>query len=126
MADAARILLADDDALSRRFVGALLRQQGHEVHEATDGEEALRLAFDLAPRLIVLDVVLPVRDGYEVLMALKEDATTRRIPVLLLSVRSREEDIVKGLKLGAEEYVTKPFNTQELLLRVKKILGRTW
>jgi len=126
VAEPARILLADDDALSRRFVGALLRQQGHEVHEAADGEAALRLAFDLAPRLIVLDVVLPLRDGYEVLAALKEDATTRRIPVLILSVRSREEDIVKGLKLGAEEYVTKPFNTQELLLRVKKILGRTW
>ena len=125
-AQAARILVVDDDALTRRFVGGLLRQQGHEVHEARDGEEALRITGDLLPRLVVLDLVMPVKDGYEVLEALKADPKTRRIPVLVLSMRSREEDIVKGLRLGAEDYVIKPFNTQELMLRVRKILDRTW
>ncbi len=125
-AQAARILVVDDDALTRRFVGGLLRGQGHEVHEAQDGEEALRLAGELLPRLVILDLVMPMKDGYEVLEALKADAKTRRIPVVILSMRSREEDIVKGLRLGAEDYVTKPFNTQELLLRVRKILDRTW
>lgn len=124
--EAARILVADDDTLTRRFVAALLRQQGHEVREAADGEEALRLAFELTPRLVLLDLVMPMKDGYEVLETLKSDANTRRIPVLILSVRSREEDIVKGFKLGAEDYVVKPFNTQELMQRIRKILERTW
>lgn len=125
-AQAARILVVDDDALTRRFVGGLLRQQGHEVHEAQDGEEGLRLAGELLPRLVVLDLVMPMKDGYEVLEALKADPKTRRIPVLVLSMRSREEDIVKGLRLGAEDFVTKPFNTGELMLRIRKILDRTW
>jgi DNA-binding response OmpR family regulator len=126
VAPAARVLLVDDDALTRRFVGELLRQQGHEVHEARDGEEGLRLAREIQPRLVVLDLVMPIMDGYGVLESLKADEATRRIPVLILSVRSREEDIVKGLKLGAEDFVTKPFNAGELMLRIRKILDRTW
>lgn len=123
---AARILLADGDALARRFVKSLLQQHGHEVIEAEDGEQALRLAAEGAPALLVLELVLPLKDGSEVLETLKADARTRRLPVLILSVRSREEDVVRGLKLGAEDYVTKPFHAQELLLRVRKILERTW
>jgi len=111
--------------MARRFVAGLLRQQGHEVEEAADGEAALRSARERRPQLIVLEMVMPGRDGGEVLEALKGDAATRRIPVLVLSVRSREEDIVRGLELGAEDYITKPFHTQELLLRVRKILART-
>jgi DNA-binding response OmpR family regulator len=122
----ARILLADDDPLTRRFLGGLLRQQGFEVHEAADGDAALRAVAEMHPRLVVLDLVMPGKDGYEVLETLKADPATRRIPVLILSVRSREEDVVKGLRLGAEDYVTKPFNAQELVLRVRKILERTW
>jgi DNA-binding response OmpR family regulator len=122
----ARILLADGDSLTRRFVKSLLQRQGHEVIEAEDGEEALRAAAESAPALLVLELVLPLKDGFEVLETLKADARTRRLPVLILSVRSREEDVVKGLKLGAEDFVTKPFHAQELLLRVRKILERTW
>lgn len=122
---AARVLLAESDPVARRFVAGLLRQQGHEVDEAADGEAALRAARERRPHLIVLETVLPGRDGGEVLEALKADAATRRIPVLVLSVRSREEDVVRGLEIGAEDYVTKPFHTQELLLRVRKILART-
>jgi DNA-binding response OmpR family regulator len=111
--------------MARRFVGGLLRQQGHEVEEVADGEEALRAARERRPQLIVLEMVLPGRDGGEVLEALKAGPETRRIPVLVLSVRSREEDVVHGLEIGAEDYMTKPFHTQELLLRVRKILART-
>src|SRR5262245_10708779 len=125
-ANPARVLVADDDPLTRRFVGGLLRQKGHEVHEASDGEEALRAVHEHHPRLVILDIVMPMKDGYEVLEALKANPQTKGIPVLILSVRSREEDIVKGLKLGSEDYVTKPFNAQELMVRVGKILERTW
>jgi DNA-binding response OmpR family regulator len=123
---AARILVADADPLALRFVASLLRQQGHEVRETGDGEETLRAVLDQPPRLVILDLVLPGKDGYEVLEALKKDPVTRRLPVLVLSVRSREEDIVKALRMGAEDFVAKPFNAQELLLRVGKILDRTW
>jgi len=121
----ARVLLAEGDPMARRFVAGLLRQQGHEVEEAADGEAALRAARERRPQLIVLEMILPGRDGGEVLEALTADTATRRIPVLVLSVRSREEDIVRGLEIGAEDYITKPFHTQELLLRVRKILART-
>ena len=121
----ARILLVDGDAVARRFVASLLRQHGHEVEEAADGETALRAAREHRPDLIVLEMVLPGRDGAEILESLKAGAETRRVPVLVLSVRSREEDVVHGLEIGAEDYVTKPFHTQELLLRVRKILART-
>ncbi len=121
-----RILVVDDDAMVRRFIGALLKDRGYEVHEAGDGEEAIRLALPLQPRLILLDLVMPLMDGYGVLGGLKGDPATRRIPVMILSMRDREEDIVKGLSLGAEDYMTKPFGARELLARIRKILDRTW
>jgi len=122
----ARIVVADGDSLTRRFLGGLLRQQGHEVVEAEDGDQALRRSREQDTRLLIVDALLPLRDGYEVLETVKADAATRRVPVLMLSARSREEDVVKGLRLGAEDYVTKPFNTQELMLRIRKILDRSW
>ena len=120
-----RILIADGDPLARRFVGALLANSGYEVHQTEDGESALRGASALGPRLLVIDVVLPGMDGFEVLNALKGDPGRARMPVMILSVRDREEDVVKALDLGAEDYVIKPFNTQELLARIRRILERT-
>ncbi len=125
MADTDAILIADSDPVLRRFVGALLSHNGYRAHEAPDGETAVRLAAALRPRLIVLDVQLPGRDGFEVINSLKADAATARIPLLVLSVRDREEDVVKALNLGAEDYVSKPFSTQELLARIRKILARS-
>jgi DNA-binding response OmpR family regulator len=123
-ADGATILVVDDDAVARRFLAGLLGGRGYEVYEAADGAAALNAAGSLQPRLVLLDLVMPDRDGYEVLESLKADPATRRIPVMILSARAREEDVVKGLELGAEDYLTKPFNTLELLVRVRKILAR--
>ncbi len=119
-----RILIVDDDPVVRRFVGGLLNENGYEVREAEDGEEALRVAGTLAPALILLDLVMPFRDGFEVINGLREDPATRGIPVIVLSVKDREEDVVKALKLGADDYMTKPFSTQELLARIRKLLDR--
>ncbi len=118
------VLIVDDDALVRRFVGELLHAHGYDVHLAEDGEAALRQVGELRPDLVLLDLVMPYKDGFEVLNALKHDPATREIPVMILSVRDREEDVVKGLNLGAEDYMRKPFSTQELLARVRKILDR--
>ena len=120
-----RILIADGDPLVRRFVGALLVNNGYDVHLAEDGEAVLRSAVAQKPRLLLIDLVLPGKDGFEVLHALKEDPATARLPVLILSVKDREEDVVKALSLGAEDYLSRPFSTQELLARIRRILERT-
>lgn len=125
MTEPIAILIADSDTMVRRFVGALLTQNGYVVHEAGDGESALRAAASLRPRLVLLDVVLPGKDGFEVINVMKTDPATRGLPVMVLSVRDREEDVVKALSLGAEDYMIKPFSTRELLARIRKILNRS-
>ena len=117
-----RILVAEDDPVTARFVGSLLNEHGYEVIVADDGDHALALAADAAPDLIVSDLVMPYRDGYEVLRVLRSDPRFRAIPVVILSMRDREEDIVRGFEQGADDYVVKPFNARELVARVRKLL----
>ena len=119
---AKRILVAEDDPVTARFVGSLLEEHGYQVVVAEDGDHALQIAADAAPDLIVSDLVMPYRDGYEVLRALRNDPRFRAVPVLILSMRDREEDIVRGFEQGADDYVVKPFNARELVARVKKLL----
>ena len=123
MGDAQRILVAEDDPVTRRFVVTLLEERGYEVLVAEDGEHALATARAIQPDLILSDLVMPYRDGYEVLRAIRVDPRLSRIPVLILSMRDREEDIVRGFEQGADEYVVKPFNARELLARVRRLLA---
>ncbi|HEV8376535.1 MAG TPA: response regulator transcription factor [Candidatus Polarisedimenticolia bacterium] len=120
-----RILVADDDPTIRRFIATLLADRGYEIHEAPDGEQAYRMAEMVKPDLMLLDLIMPFRDGFDVLSELKSQDTTRRIPIIIMSVKDREEEIVKGFTLGAEDYVVKPFNSLELVSRVRKILERS-
>jgi DNA-binding response OmpR family regulator len=119
---AKRILVAEDDPVTARFVGSLLEEHGYEVVVATDGHHALEVAAEAAPDLIVSDLVMPYRDGYEVLRALRNDPRFRAVPIVILSMRDREEDIVRGFEQGADDYVVKPFNARELVARVRKLL----
>jgi DNA-binding response OmpR family regulator len=119
---AKRILVAEDDPVTARFVGSLLTEHGYDVLVADDGDHALELAAEAAPDLIVSDLVMPYRDGFEVLRTLRSDPRFRAIPVVILSMRDREEDIVRGFEQGADDYVVKPFNARELVARVKKLL----
>jgi DNA-binding response OmpR family regulator len=116
------ILVAEDDPVTRRFVVSLLEESGYQVLVAEDGETALATAIHATPDLLVSDLVMPYRDGYEVLRAIRADERLKRIPVLILSMRDREEDIVRGFEQGADEYVVKPFNAREFLARVRKLL----
>lgn len=116
------ILVAEDDPVSLRFVVSLLAEQGYEVLEAPDGETAVELAAAHRPAAVVTDLVMPYRDGYGVLRALRERDETRRIPILILSMRDREDDIVRGFEEGADDYVVKPFLARELLARVRKLV----
>jgi len=117
-----RILVAEDDPVTRRFVVSLLTERGYEVLVAEDGEHAIATATTAQPDLIVSDLVMPYRDGYEVLRAIRTDDRLKNIPVLILSMRDHEEDIVRGFEQGADEYIVKPFNAREFISRVRKLL----
>ena len=120
-----KILLADDDAVTTRFVSSLLEQAGYDVLIAEDGRQAYRMAVDHCPDLIVADLVMPYQDGYALLRALRTQNGLSRVPVVILSALDREEDIVRGLEEGADDYVVKPFNARELVVRIRKLLARS-
>ena len=122
MGAAKRILVAEDDPVTRRFVVSLLEESGYEVLVAEDGEHAVATAISARPDLMISDLVMPYRDGFEVLRAIRNDPRVASLPVLILSMRDREEDIVRGFEQGADEYVVKPFNARELVARVRRLL----
>ncbi len=119
-----KILIAEDSSTVRRLVAARLRSDGYEVVEAADGEEALTLARDEHPDLLVLDKVMPKMDGFEVVRALREDPATRAVPIVMLTDRTTEDDVLGGLELGVDEYMPKPFSPHELSSRVRRVLSR--
>ena len=120
-----RILVVDDEPEAVELVEFNLKQAGYSVNTAMDGAEALRKARNQVPDLIVLDVMLPEMDGFEICKTLRLDPATSKVPIVMLTAKAAEIDRVLGLELGADDYVTKPFSPRELLLRVKKILART-
>jgi PAS domain S-box-containing protein len=113
-----RVILADDNADMRGYVCRLLDDQGYEVIQAADGQAALSLARATRPDLILTDVMMPVLDGFGLLRAIREDAATADLPVVMLSARAGEEAKVEGLDAGADDYMVKPFGARELLARV--------
>ena len=120
----ANILIVDDEADILNLLGYNLKKAGFKVIEAHDGPEAIELAREKKPDLIVLDIMLPNMEGTEVLKKLKQDELTANIPVVMLTAKGEEIDRVLGLELGAEDYITKPFSPRELVLRVRAILKR--
>jgi two-component system cell cycle response regulator len=114
----ARILIIDDSRVIMHVAQNFLNRIGHEVLSAQDGLEGLRLAQSQVPDLVLLDLVLPQMDGYEVCQKLKQEEQTRHIPVIMLTSKSEPGDKVRGLESGAVDYVTKPFDEAELLARV--------
>ena len=119
-----RIVLAEDEPQIAKLVEFKLKKEGYQVTWKENGEEALKAIKEEKPDLILLDVMMPVMDGYEVLRRLKEDENLKSIPVIMLTARAQEKDVVKGIDMGAEDYITKPFHPAELLARVKRILAK--
>ena len=115
------VLVVDDDHTVREVVVSYLRAGGHQVYEAGDGESALASMRDARADLVVLDLMLPGIDGLEVCRKLRE---TSEVPIIMLTALGEETDRVVGLKLGADDYVTKPFSPRELVLRVDSVLRR--
>jgi DNA-binding response OmpR family regulator len=118
------ILVADDEEDLRELVTYRLTRSGYRVIGAGDGQEALELAAERTPDLMVLDVMMPKLDGYELTRRVRAEAALRSIPVILLTARSQESDIDRGFEVGADDYLKKPFNPDELVARVRAVLGR--
>lgn len=119
---AKKILVADDEPHILQLVRMIL-EESYEIIEAGDGEEAYRLISEKKPDLVLLDVMMPKMNGYEVCQKMKQDPRTRDIKIAMLSAKAQEKDIIQGLKLGADYYLTKPFDPERLKGDIKKILG---
>ncbi|MHB8384743.1 MAG: response regulator transcription factor [Candidatus Binataceae bacterium] len=121
---ARRVLVADDDQAATILISTVLRHAGFSCEFARDGNSALKLARETLPDLLLLDVGLPQMDGFAVLSALRNDPATSRLPIVIVTGRNDETDIVKGFSLGADDYITKPFISGEMTARVNRVLRR--
>ena len=117
-----RVLVVDDEPNITSLVATALRYEGFEVSSAANGRDALSEVAKFRPHLIVLDVMLPDLDGFEVARRLRQEA--RRVPILFLTAKDATEDKIRGLTLGGDDYVTKPFSLEELLARIRAVLRR--
>ena len=120
-----KILVVDDEIYIVHILDFSLGMEGYQVLTALDGEQALEKARAEHPDLIVLDIMMPKLDGYETCKALKSDANTRNIPVILLSAKGRNVDQKVGFEVGADDYITKPFSPRKLVERINAILGQS-
>jgi len=118
-----RILIADDEPNIVISLEFLMQHAGYEVQSAADGDEALRELDRFRPDLILLDIMLPLRDGFEVCQRIRDDPALKDVKVVMLTAKGREVEVAKGLALGADLYITKPFATRELLASVRRLLG---
>lgn len=119
-----RIFLADDDPIVVKFLEALLTDAGYQVETASEGETALRRIREEVPDMVILDLVMPYRDGFDICRTLRQSPATRKTPVIILSMKDKEDDILRCFEAGADEFVRKPFNALELLARIRKLLER--
>jgi two-component system, OmpR family, phosphate regulon response regulator PhoB len=120
----ARILIVEDELDAAEMLALNLRNAGYEVEVATDGGQGLQVARTVRPDLIVLDQMLPSMSGTEICMALRAAPDTADLPIIMLTARAAEVDRVRGLEVGADDYVTKPYSIKELILRIQALLRR--
>lgn len=118
-----RVLIADDEPNIMVSLEFLMQRSGYEIRTAGNGDEALKAAQEFRPHLMLLDVMMPVRNGYEVCQAVRENPGLKGMKIVMLTAKGRELEVAKGLAIGADAYVTKPFATKELLETVKRLLG---
>ncbi|HCC78685.1 MAG: hypothetical protein A2X25_10230 [Chloroflexi bacterium GWB2_49_20] len=115
------ILLIDDDLNLSGLLGDYLHDQGHVIHTANDGQKGLRAFFEHKPDLVILDVTMPIKDGWETLQCIREMS---QIPVIMLTARNEESDVLRGFSLGVDDYVSKPFSFAQLGARIRAVLSR--
>jgi two-component system alkaline phosphatase synthesis response regulator PhoP len=120
-----RILVVDDDRDIVRLVGSYLEKAGYEVLTAYDGETALHMLRREQPQLLILDLMLPERDGWDVARLVRSDTQLGATPIIMLTARVEDNDKIVGLEIGADDYITKPFNPREVVARVRALLRRS-
>lgn len=120
---AKKILIAEDEANIITSVEFLLHQAGYELRVARNGEEALREVGEFLPDLVLLDVMMPLRNGFEVCQKIRENARWKHIKIVMLTAKGRQTEISKGMALGADAYLLKPFATKDLLEQIRRLLG---
>src|SRR5215216_6581164 len=120
-----KILIIDDDLDTLRLVGLMLQRLGYQISAATNGQQGLDKAFEEDPDLILLDVMMPEMDGYEVTRRLRQNPSTLETPILMFTAKTQLDDKVIGYEVGANDYLTKPTHPSELQARVKTLLSRT-
>ena len=118
------ICIVEDEEDIRDILEIQLKREGYTPVAAETGEEGLELARDKIPQLILLDLMLPGMDGFDVCRALRQDKSTRDIPIIMLTARGEESDIITGLEIGADDYITKPFSPRVVVSRIKSVLRR--
>jgi len=119
-----KILIVDDEPNIVLSVEFLMRREGHEVVTASDGQEAIDLLASTRPDLMILDVMMPRKNGFEVCADVRADPALSRMPILMLTAKGREAEMKKGISLGADAYITKPFSTHDLVAKVHELLHR--
>ncbi|MBM3359195.1 MAG: response regulator [Betaproteobacteria bacterium] len=117
-----RILIADDEPNIVTLLEFLMQQSGYDIRSASNGEDALRAVSEYHPHLVLLDVMMPLRNGYEVCQTMRESPEFDDVKIIMLTAKGREAEMAKGLASGADAYVTKPFATKELVETVKRLL----
>ena len=120
----ATVLVVDDDPVILKLLEVNFEMEGFQVVRAADGAEGLERAREVLPDIVVLDVMMPRMTGYEVAKALREDVSTAHIPIIFVTARAQSSDVEKGMELGVEDYVTKPFDPLDLIDRVNNLLAR--
>ncbi len=120
-----KILVVEDEKSIASLIEQYLAMKGYDVVVADDGDKALSICYETLPQLVILDLMLPTMDGWEVCRRLKKDPTTMDIPIIMLTARRDERDVIEGLELGADDYIKKPFSLSELHARIKSILRRS-
>ena len=117
-----RILIADDEPSIVAAVEFLLRRGGYEVQVARDGDQTLALVEEFDPDLVLLDVMMPRKSGYEVCTLIRERTDRRYVKIIMLTAKGRDAEVSKGLSMGADLYITKPFSTRELMARIRELV----
>lgn len=119
-----RVLVVDDDAVIRQLICVNLELEGFDVHTAEDGQDALDKVKEIDPVVVTLDIMMPRLDGWETAARLREDPATAHVKVILLSARAQEADLRRGKGIGVDEYLTKPFDPDELVAAVRRLAAR--
>lgn len=117
------VILAEDDRMIARLIIFKLEKEGFKVIHFLNGEGVVDTVSKILPDIVILDVMMPIQDGISILKEIKANPKTKHIPVVILSAKGQEKDIIKGMEIGASDYISKPFSPSELIVRIKRILS---